>query len=141
MASKHLEQLECPEQLQDKQHGGDDHRPFDEDVVAPVFRERRLGLVHHAISHVVTGLPSASLPSLSTTPMAVSSSRMRSDSLKSLRARAAARSAIRLSMRTGSMPLASCLRSFHSAALCERKPSMRSVAAKSARASSFALAS
>ena len=46
---------------------------------------------HRAISQVVTGLPSASLPSFSTTPIAASSSRMRSDSLKSFRARASLR--------------------------------------------------
>src|SRR5436190_19228973 len=72
IASKHSEQSE-----HEHDRSGD-HRPFDEDVIAPVFRERRIGLVHHAISQVVTGFPSASLPSLMTTPMAASSSRIRS---------------------------------------------------------------
>src|SRR3954454_15291243 len=65
---------------------GCDHRPLDEDVIAPVLGEWRVGLAHRAISQVVTGLPSASLPSFNTTPIAASSSRMRSDSLKSFRA-------------------------------------------------------
>src|SRR4051812_50152496 len=86
IASKYSEQSQG-------QHGrGNDQRPFDEDVIAPMFRERGIGLVHHATSHVVTGFPAASLPSLMATPIAASSSRMRSDSLKSFRARAAARS-------------------------------------------------
>src|SRR2546429_454738 len=79
------------EQSQGEQDRGSDQRPFDENVISPVFRERRIGSGHHAISHVVTGFPSASLPSLMATPMAASSSRMRSDSLKSFRARAAER--------------------------------------------------
>ena len=66
-----------------------DQRDLERDIIEPVFRKRRIGLRHHAISHVVTGLPSASLPSLMATPIAASSSRMRSDSLKSFRARAA----------------------------------------------------
>src|SRR6266704_298563 len=89
IASKHSEQSE------DQHDRGNDHGPFDKDVVAPVFRERRIGTAHRAISQVVTGFPSASLPSLMTTPMAASSSRIRSDSLKSFRARATARSASR----------------------------------------------
>src|SRR5450631_2584815 len=76
MASK------CSEQFQGQQHGGDDHGPFDHDVVAPMFWERRLGTAHRATSQVVP-----SLESLMTIPIAASSSRMRSDSLKSLRAR------------------------------------------------------
>src|SRR6478672_7013862 len=80
------------EQSQGQHDRGNDQRPFDEDVVAPMFWEWRIGFRHHAISHVVTGLPSASLPSLMATPIATSSSRMRSDSLKSFRARAAVRS-------------------------------------------------
>src|SRR6266545_2608398 len=117
---------DCPiaskysEQSEDQQDRGDNHGPFDEDVVAPVLWERRIGLVHHAISQVVTGFPSASLPSLMTTPMAASSSRIRSDSLKSFRARAAARSTIRRSTCSASTPLACCLRPFHAAALIER---------------------
>src|SRR5450756_3140654 len=86
MASKHSEQLQC------QHHGGGDHRPFDDDVIAPVLRKRRVGLAHRAISQVVP-----SLESLITTPIAASWSRIRSDSPKSLRARAAVRSAIRLS--------------------------------------------
>src|SRR6266436_2865996 len=82
------------EHSQRKHNGCDDDRPFDEDVIAPVFWERRVGISHRAISQVVTGLPSASLPSFNTTPMAASSSRIRSDSLKSLRARAAFRLAM-----------------------------------------------
>ena len=58
-------------------------------------RGRAIGLVDRAISQVVTGLPLASLPSFNTTPMPRSSSRMRSDSLKSLRARAAIRTSIK----------------------------------------------
>src|SRR3954451_24334178 len=81
--------LERSEQFQGEHDGGDDHGPFDEDVVAPVFRERSVGAGHSAISQVVP-----SLESLMTTPIAASSSRMRSDSLKSLRARAAVRAAI-----------------------------------------------
>src|SRR5438874_11061009 len=81
IASKHSTQSE------DQHDRGNDHGPFDEDVVAPVFRERRIGLVHHATSQVVTGFPAASLPSLMTTPIAASWSRIRSDSLKSFRAR------------------------------------------------------
>ena len=66
---------------------------------------------HRAISQVVP-----SLESLMTTPIAASSSRMRSDSLKSFRARAAVRSAIRLSICFASTPLACRLRAFQSAA-------------------------
>src|SRR5213592_3713712 len=76
IASKHSKQS------QSEHDRGSDQRPLDEDVIAPVFWERGIGLVHHAISQVVTGFPSASLPSLMATPMAASSSRIRSDSLK-----------------------------------------------------------
>src|SRR4051812_21436913 len=82
--------LDHSEQFQGKHGGGNDDGPFDEDVVAPVFRERRVGTGHRAISQVVP-----SLESLMTIPIAVSSSRMRSDSLKSLRARAAVRDSMR----------------------------------------------
>src|SRR5438093_8933587 len=88
IASKHSKQS------QGQQDRGSDQRPFDEDVIAPVFWERRIGFRHRAISQVVTGFPSASLLSFRTMPMAASSSRIRSDSLKSLRARAAVRDAI-----------------------------------------------
>ena len=37
-------------EFQGKQERGNDHRPFDEDVIAPVFWERRFGLRHQAIS-------------------------------------------------------------------------------------------
>src|SRR3954451_17205612 len=120
MASEQLDQ-----EFQGKQDRGDDHRPFDEDVIAPVLWKRRVGFGHRAISQVVP-----SLESFITTPIAASWSRMRSDSLKSLRARAAVRSAIRLSTCFTSIPLACCLRSFHSAAVSDRKPSSRSDAAK-----------
>src|SRR4051794_32059867 len=65
------------EQSQGRHGRGNDQRRFDEDVIAPVFREPRIGLAHRLISQVVVGLPSASLPSLSTTPIASSSSRRR----------------------------------------------------------------
>src|ERR1700726_5009698 len=81
------------EQFWGQHDRGRDHDPFQNDVIAPVFRKRRVGLAHRAISQVVP-----SLESLITTPIAASSSRMRSDSLKSLRARAAARSEIRSSI-------------------------------------------
>src|SRR5688572_11633411 len=87
--------MACPigskysEQFQGEHDRGNDHRPFDEDVIAPVLWEWRVGLRHRAISHVVP-----SFESLITTPIAASSSRMRSDSLKSFRARAAVRSEI-----------------------------------------------
>src|SRR5689334_23234010 len=74
--------IACPiaskysEQPQREQRRGDDQRPLDEEIIAPVLREWRIGLVHHAISHVVTGFPSAPLPSLIATPIAASSSRM-----------------------------------------------------------------
>src|SRR6266581_5793704 len=100
--------LEHSEQFQGKDDGANDDGPFDEDVVAPVFRERRVGAGHRAISQVVP-----SLESLMTTPIAASSSRMRSDSLKSLRARAAVRAEIRPSICFGSIPLACCFRPFH----------------------------
>src|SRR5258705_5737231 len=80
IASKNSEQSQCEHDRRN------DQRPFDEDVIAPVSWERRVGFRHHAISQVVTGLPSASLPSLMATPIAASSSRIRSDSLKSFRA-------------------------------------------------------
>src|SRR6188768_2070686 len=97
IGSKHSEQSEG------EYDRGDDHRPFDEDVIAPVLWERRVGFRHRAISHVVP-----SLESLITTPIAASSSRMRSDSLKSLRARAAVRFEIKSSICFISMPLACC---------------------------------
>src|SRR5215216_6369931 len=93
------------EQSQSEHDRGNDQRVLDEDVIAPVFWKRRVGFGHRAISHVVTGLPSASLPSLMATPIAASSSRIRSDSLKSFRARAAARSTIRRSTCAASMTL------------------------------------
>src|SRR5215216_3610000 len=107
MASKQLDQ-----EFQGEQDRGNDHRPFDEDVIAPVFWKRRVGFGHRAISQVVP-----SLESLITTPIAASSSRMRSDSLKSFRARAAVRFEIRASICFASMPLACSLRPVHSAAL------------------------
>src|SRR3954447_19346004 len=83
IASEHSEQLE-------RQHDGcRDHDPFERYVIAPVFWKGRIGTAHRAISHVVP-----SLESLMTTPIAASWSRIRSDSLKSLRARAASRAAI-----------------------------------------------
>src|SRR5450631_2877536 len=91
--------LDHSEQFQGKDDGANDDGPFDEDVVAPVFRERRVGLCHRAISQVVP-----SLESLMTTPIAASSSRMRSDSLKSLRARASARDRSKPSNWPGSRP-------------------------------------
>src|SRR5205085_1720693 len=97
--------------------------------------QRRFGqrLSHYrAISQVVP-----SLESLITTPIAASSSRMRSDSLKSFRARAAVRSEIKRSTRLTSMPLACCLRCFHSSAVCERNPSSRKEAANSLRPGSL----
>src|SRR3981081_3176715 len=91
IASKHSEQFQ-------RQHDGcHDDGPLDHDVVAPVLWKRRLWAAHRAISQVVP-----SLESLMTTPIAESSSRMRSDSPKSLRARAAVRSEIRLSIFFGS---------------------------------------
>src|SRR4051795_11395004 len=93
--------LDHSEQFQGKDDGACDDGPLDEDVVAPVSRERRVGPCHRAISQVVP-----SLESLMTTPIAASSSRIRSDSLKSLRARAAVRSEISPSIRVGSTPLA-----------------------------------
>ena len=47
IASKHSEQS------QGQHDRGNDQRPFDEDVIAPVFRERRIGMGHRAISQVV----------------------------------------------------------------------------------------
>src|SRR6266851_4721579 len=93
--------------------------------------KRRVGLRHRAISQVVP-----SLESLMTTPIAASSSRMRSDSLKSFRARAAVRSEIKPSICFGSMPLACCFRPFQSAALSDRKPRSRNEAANSLRSCS-----
>src|ERR1700754_1184513 len=80
---------DAPDKLQREDECANDQRPFDEDVIAPVFWEWRVRLRHRAISHVVP-----SLESLMTTPIAASSSRIRSDSLKSFRARAALRAAI-----------------------------------------------
>src|SRR3954447_14041359 len=129
IASKH------PEQFCDEQDRSRDHRPFDEDVVAPVFWERRIGLAHRATSQVVP-----SLESLMTTPMAASSSRIRSDSLKFFRARAAVRSEIKPSISFASIPLACCLRAFQSAALSDRKPRCRKEAANCPRSRSFPVA-
>src|SRR6201999_1440446 len=84
-----------PNELEREDRCADDQRPFDEDVIAPVFWERRVGFGHRAISQVVVGSPVAgSLPSLIAIPIVASSSRIRSDSLKSFRARAAVRAAI-----------------------------------------------
>src|SRR6476660_1664558 len=116
--------LEHSEQLQGKDDGANDDGPFDEDVVAPVLRERRVGAGHRAISQVVP-----SVESLMTTPIAASSARIRSDSLKSLRARAAVRSEINPSIRFGSIPLACRLRASHCATFSERNPRRRSEAA------------
>src|SRR5438876_2198494 len=126
IASKYSEQSQ-------RQHDGrDNHRPFDEDVIAPVLWERRIRLLHRAISQVVP-----SLESLMTTPIAASSSRMRSDSLKSFRARAAVRSEISRSILFASTPLACCFRLCHSAALSDRKPRSRKEAANWPRSRSF----
>src|SRR6266568_7214330 len=84
-------------QSENQRNGAGNQQDLQRDIIQPMLRERRVGLFHHATSQVVTGLPSASLPSFSTTPIATSSSRMRSDSAKSLRARAAARAAINVS--------------------------------------------
>src|SRR5450759_1797747 len=62
---------------------------------------------------------------------------MRSDSLKSFRARAAARSEIKLSTCLASTPLACCFRPFHSAALSDRKPRNRREPANWLRSRSF----
>src|ERR1700682_2286498 len=72
---------------------GRDDRPFDGDVIAPLPGKRRAGPGHRAISQVVP-----SLESLMTTPIAASSSRIRSDSLKSFLARAAVRAALKPSL-------------------------------------------
>src|SRR5450631_3622408 len=127
--------LDHSEQFQGKDDGANDDGPFDEDVVAPVFRERRVGLCHRAISQVVP-----SLESLMTTPIAASSSRMRSDSAKSFRARAAVRSAIKPSTCLTSTPLACCFRPFHSAALSDKKPRSRKEAANALRSRSLPVA-
>src|SRR5262249_44235562 len=95
-------------------------------------RPQRGGLAHRATSQLVP-----SLESLIATPMAASSSRMRSDSLKSFRARAAVRSEISALTRSASTPLALRLRPSHCAALSERKPRKRSEAAKVARSASL----
>src|SRR5256886_11303081 len=126
MASEQLDQ-----EFQGKQDCGDDHRPFDEDVIAPVLWKRRVGFGHRAISQVVP-----SLESLMTTPNAASSSRMRSDSLKSFRARAAVRAEIKPSICAASTPLACCFRPFHSAALSDKKPRNRNEVANSLRSRS-----
>src|SRR5258705_10995228 len=76
IASKHSEQF------QDQQDRGNDHRPFDEDVIAPVPWERRVGFCHYAISPVVTRFPSGPLAAFSTTPPSASSSRVPSGSLQ-----------------------------------------------------------
>src|SRR6476646_5221797 len=68
-------------ELQDQRHRAGKQQDLQRDIIEPVSWERRIGFGHHAISHVVTGLPSASLPSLMATPIAASWSRMRSDSL------------------------------------------------------------
>src|SRR5216684_6271839 len=120
------------EHSQRKHNGRDDDRPFDEDVIAPVFWERRVRLRHRAISQVVP-----SLESLMTTPIAASSSRIRSDSLKSFRARAAVRSEIKPSICFTSTPLACCFRPFHSAALSDKKPRSRNDAANALRSRSL----
>src|SRR5207248_6558358 len=121
------------------QHGRSKDRGQNRRIRREERPQRRFGqrLSHYrAISQVVVGLPSASLPSFSTMPIAASSSRMRSDSLKSFRARAAVRSAIKLSTRLASMPLACCLRCFHSATVSERNPRRCNEAANSVRFSS-----
>src|SRR4051812_19079689 len=81
IASKYSEEFQG-------QHGGSgDHGPLHCDVIAPVLWKRRARTAHRATSHVVP-----SFESFMTTPIAASWSRIRSDSLKSFRARAAARS-------------------------------------------------
>src|SRR5213596_3098912 len=126
MASEQLDQ-----EFQGKQDRSHDHRPFDEDVVAPVLWKRRVGFGHRAISQVVP-----SLESLIATPIAASSSRMRSDSLKSFRARAAVRFEIKPSIAVASTPLAFCFRLFQSAAVSDRNPRNRNEAANSLRSCS-----
>src|ERR1700704_5815982 len=116
IASKHSEQFQ-------RQHDGrHDDGPLDHDVVAPVLWKRRRGTAHRAISQVVTGLPSASLPSFSTTPIAASSSRIRSDSLKSFRARASLRLSNKSSTALPSTPRLTCLRDVHSSEETVRSP-------------------
>src|ERR1700738_4288007 len=102
------------EQFQSKHNCCRDDDPLENDVIAPMLLKRRVGTAHRAISHVVP-----SLESLMTTPIAASSSRMRSDSLKSFRAGAAVGSEIRPSLCVASIPLACCFRLFHSAALLD----------------------
>src|SRR5207302_11160482 len=116
------------------QHGRSKDRGQNRRIRREERPQRRFGqrLSHYrAISQVVP-----SLESLITTPIAASSSRMRSDSLKSFRARAAVRSEIKRSTRLTSMPLACCLRCFHSATVSERNPRRCNEAANSVRFSS-----
>src|SRR5271166_2561039 len=91
----------------------DDQRIFEHDVIQPMPRERRVGplnlgpgrgfrsvlLAHRATSQVVP-----SLESLSTIPIAPSSSRIRSASLKFLAVRAALRAVISDSILDSSIP-------------------------------------
>src|SRR3569832_2285601 len=87
------------------------------------------GRGHRAISQVVP-----SFESLSTTPIAASSSRMRSDSLKSFALRAAVRASISDCTLAASTVADRWWRAAHCAALSCRKPSRRSDAARSVRA-------
>src|SRR5512140_1606054 len=81
-----------PVELERQCRRGAEQQDLERDVIEPVPRKRRVGAFHRAISQVVPALES-----LIATPIAASRSRMRSDSLKSLRLRAAVRSESRRS--------------------------------------------
>src|SRR5271165_4881509 len=90
-----------------------DQRVFEHDVVQPMSRERRVGPAHHGtgrgfwsvlLAHRATSQVVPPLESLSTIPIAPSSSRIRSASLKFLAVRAALRAVISDSILDSSMP-------------------------------------
>src|SRR5882724_6092283 len=79
--------------------GGCDHRDLEHDVIKPMTGKRGVRALHRFTLQVVV----PSFLSSSSIPMATSSSRMRSDSLKLFALRAALRAATRLATRTSSI--------------------------------------
>src|SRR5215471_13678239 len=101
-----------------EQDGGGEDRDLEHDVVEPMTRERGVGTLHRFTLQAVV----PSFLSSSSMPMAASSSRMRSASLKFFALRAALRSAIRRSIRASSIVTDAGRQAAHSAVVPCRTP-------------------
>src|SRR5690349_17874493 len=119
-----------------EQDRGDEHHDLEHDVVEPMPRERGVGTLHRFSLQAVV----PSFLSSSSTPRPVSSSRMRSASLKFLVLRAALRSAISPSTRASSIATLAGRQAAHSAAPCCSSPMSCALALRQAAAPAEPLA-